>query len=1059
MINEKSKIKKFDDIIQEEQKAIHYLRNENNKKYPFPTNQEELPKDLVGLAFSGGGIRSATFGLGVLEALKHFDLLRHVDYLSTVSGGGYIGAWLSANCKRTKDKRTEDEKTTQQPKEDPSWLANNANWDDSIRHLRKFSNYLSPNLSLLSADTWSMVTIWLRNTLLLQLMITMAIAWLLLIPRLFEPLILSSGEEDSILQLMTYSLSIFIFLQIIWRICCNLKKIKDDEEHHDIQCICIPHKETSQPVIQRYILLLILASAGVSSILWKISSFEYSLSYLECLKFPITTKNSTYTNLQSLLGFIIFPYVSLALLCKYSSRNPLISGYSYLYSWLVTIPATITWYLLLALTLYIMSHWKLGNFSGGEILAFSWGPPMILASISLTINILIGMQGKDSFEYIREWWSRFGAWLAIYGAAWMFVVIIAYYSPLWIEILYYDNSLQALSSSWIGTTIAGLLAGKSASTGNLNNTNKVEKIRDIFAKLAPFVFIIGLFIVVACALHFTLLNIHQSDMIFTESTLIGDSVEKTFYPTHPTHWILLAQIPWCYSTILFFACTLCVFIFSFRVDINEFSLNAFYRNRLARCYLGASNPDREPHNFTGFDDDDDFNLSDLVDTDNKLYGPFHIFNCALNLGGSSDLAMHTRHCASFTLTPFSIGSHYEIKKNSGRVEKEVGYLTTRDYGGQFHPTSVGQAISVSGAAASPNMGYHTSAPVAFLMTLFNARLGWWFRNPANLQDHKAVNTEQASPVFSLKYLLYELFGIANEKESFLAVSDGGHFENLAAHELIKRKCKVLIISDGECDPKMQFEGLANLIRLCEVDGLAKIKIDVNAIKTDVKTGWSQSHCAIGKIYYPPFNITDNANPDAWLIYIKASMTGNEDTPIKHYKDTHPLFPHETTGDQFYSEDQFESYRILGMNIAMQVFGKLDLAKFTQSTNEFKSFMPTIAEQLYNIFSPELIHKTQFIHHADRLIQIWEQLSQNEKLQDFDPESKPLDHFCNEIIQFIENVYLDLNLEETWDRDDNKGWMQLFKEWANNPNVNKVWQDSKETYGIRFSSFWNRQLQS
>ena len=57
---------------------------------------------LVGLALSGGGIRSATFNLGVLQALAKLKILRHVDYLSTVSGGGYIGGWLSAMIHRAK---------------------------------------------------------------------------------------------------------------------------------------------------------------------------------------------------------------------------------------------------------------------------------------------------------------------------------------------------------------------------------------------------------------------------------------------------------------------------------------------------------------------------------------------------------------------------------------------------------------------------------------------------------------------------------------------------------------------------------------------------------------------------------------------------------------------------------------------------------------------------------------------------------------------------------------------------------------------------------------------
>ena len=53
-------------------------------------------KNLTGLALSGGGIRSATFNLGVIQALAKNGILKNVDYLSTVSGGGYIGSCLSS---------------------------------------------------------------------------------------------------------------------------------------------------------------------------------------------------------------------------------------------------------------------------------------------------------------------------------------------------------------------------------------------------------------------------------------------------------------------------------------------------------------------------------------------------------------------------------------------------------------------------------------------------------------------------------------------------------------------------------------------------------------------------------------------------------------------------------------------------------------------------------------------------------------------------------------------------------------------------------------------------
>lgn len=132
--------------------------------------EDVVERGLVGLALSGGGIRSATFGLGVLDSLRRCGVLLRLDYLSTVSGGGYVGAWLSANCERN-----------------PGWLEPAADWTASVAHLRRYSNYLSPDVGFFSADTWSMGTVWLRNTLLIQMTVILAIACVLLLPRpLFE---------------------------------------------------------------------------------------------------------------------------------------------------------------------------------------------------------------------------------------------------------------------------------------------------------------------------------------------------------------------------------------------------------------------------------------------------------------------------------------------------------------------------------------------------------------------------------------------------------------------------------------------------------------------------------------------------------------------------------------------------------------------------------------------------------------------------------------------------------------------------------------------------------
>ena len=156
--------------------------------------KEQVKENLVGLALSGGGIRSATFGLGVLEGLKPLGLLKKIDYLSTVSGGGYIGAWLSANCKRAAERKAAPEKAPTDladkaayERASVDWLDESANWRDSIAHLRRYSNYLSPQVGFFSADTWSLAAIWVRNTLLVQLTVILAIAVALLVPRpLFE---------------------------------------------------------------------------------------------------------------------------------------------------------------------------------------------------------------------------------------------------------------------------------------------------------------------------------------------------------------------------------------------------------------------------------------------------------------------------------------------------------------------------------------------------------------------------------------------------------------------------------------------------------------------------------------------------------------------------------------------------------------------------------------------------------------------------------------------------------------------------------------------------------
>lgn len=155
----------------------------------------------------------------------------------------------------------------------------------------------------------------------------------------------------------------------------------------------------------------------------------------------------------------------------------------------------------------------------------------------------------------------------------------------------------------------------------------------------------------------------------------------------------------------------------------------------------------------------------------------------------------------------------------------------------------------------------------------------------------------------------EIASNLNEKSRLVNVSDGGHIENLAGIELLRRQCKYIIIGDGEADPRHEFSGLATLVRTARVDLGYHIEISTDELRIN-KKGLCKSHWAIGRIDYPEGH--------GYLLYLKSSMTGNEDVVINQYRDSNPSFPHESTADQFFDEGQFEAYRSLGQHICESV---------------------------------------------------------------------------------------------------------------------------------------------
>jgi hypothetical protein len=219
---------------------------------------------------------------------------------------------------------------------------------------------------------------------------------------------------------------------------------------------------------------------------------------------------------------------------------------------------------------------------------------------------------------------------------------------------------------------------------------------------------------------------------------------------------------------------------------------------------------------------------------------------------------------------------------------------------------VGAAVSISGAAASPNMGYHSVPSLAFLMAFFNVRLGYWAGNPRN------KNTwTKPGPMVGLLCLLAELFGQTDDEARYVYLSDGGHFENLGVYELVKRRCKFIIACDAGADGNYALGDLGSAIRKCREDMGIEIKLSTPNLKPDKDTNLTKWHCAIGEIRYDQVDVGAERGI---FVYLKSSLTGDETTDILNYHREHPDFPHQSTEDQWFSESQFEAYRRLGQHV-------------------------------------------------------------------------------------------------------------------------------------------------
>lgn len=868
------------------------------------------------LCLSGGGIRSATFGLGVIEGLAKLGLLDRFHYLSTVSGGGYVGGWLTAWMHRhpkgmegvIEDLRAWDAATSAykvDSKSDSDPLIRPE--PDAIRHLRKYGNYLTPKVGVMSTDTWTGVATYLRNLILHWLVLLPLLLGALLVPRFATGFValpdllerqwaFDRTRWTHIGTSVLLLLGVALLLIAVTAVGVNRPSATSNERHRGLD----------QRGFLRWCLLPTIAAGIALSLAWAWWPAEgrWWMAGRGTVT-PLYGANPSWTWQTALVPFAVtgailrvastlISVVKRGRSSTSEDRPP--KRYS-LYEVSAAAAAGLLGGTVIGLVACVAFPDPTNALAGsqgqhGFIAAYvTFAMPAIIAGFLASETLFVGITSFFTTDDDREWWGRSGAWLLIAVILWLASAGISLYGPaVLVQAKVWGMTLLAAGGGAAG--LAVVKWGASAMTP-ARNGQAAAAIGTAMA-LLPLIFVVVLLAFLA---------------ILLDAVMGGGSIGASFFVqlgiSESTSLLQAAKT----AAILIAIC----WPMSYFVNINKFSLHAMYRYRLIRAYLGASNLRRKPNRFTGFDPKDNIDMRHLWPNPrpDRLPSrqPFHVVNMALNLVSGSNYAWQQRKAAPFTVSPLHSGSWY------------IGYRPSGEYGHPQDGISLGTAVAISGAAASPNMGYHSSPVISFLMTLFNVRLGWWLGNPGK---HGNDAWREPGPRKTLTALLSELLGLTDWRNPHVYLSDGGHFDNLGLYEMVLRRCRLIVVSDASADPNFEFFDLGMAIRKIRIDLGVEIEMGPLPLRlpreklreAGAAIEAASRYAAIGRIDYP-----ECPGEPGYIFYLKPGVYGDESADVQDYAMKHTAFPHDTTGDQWFDEPQFESYRRLGQFVVRAIFGE------------------------------------------------------------------------------------------------------------------------------------------
>ena len=828
------------------------------------------PDRLHALCLSGGGVRSAAYCLGVLQALACAGRLTGFHYLSTVSGGGYIGAWLQTTIRRHGAAAAQDRLARRDPAapgQDPP----------ELQRLRRYTNWLTPNGGLLSLDGWTGVAMYLRNVLLNWLVFgpLFLLAALLAVAARTGFFVLQGVPEGLQRALAPIRLQPSVAVAFLFLLAGLLGLAWSTVE----SCKGLPSRRPRRAGVPDYWApRAILRRIVVPSLVWAFCiPFAVAPAWGWVLQGPAWARAA----LPLLFaGGSIAGYLAAAV--TRTAGTP--SYWNNLAPWCL---ASLAGAGMIHAGLLIAR--ALPDDRAGEIMVIA-GPAWLLLSYAVLSAVHAGLRGAPGAPWSRhaadafcdldiEWMARITAMRLRIGLAWGAVAFCA----LTLERLLIDpaSRIALLEPAWL----AALAAGPALAWLAKQAFSRVDALLSGRPRLITWDLLLR-----AASLAFAAAVLAGSSVVVaTVLTRLQGWISAEGYG-NPLVWMAGAQAAFGGAMLLVLYCA------DNWIRTNRFSMHGVYRDRLVRAFVGparaeASDPGpggdpRHPDPFTGFDPGDNPPLSALVPDGGRCLFP--VINVTLNLSASRRADWADRKAAPFTLTPLHCGAAH-LDRRSGQ------YVATGRYAGSgADGISLGTAMAVSGAAVSPNWGYHSSGLTAFIMTLFNVRLGAWLPNPACPQR----GSDRSAPGWRM--LLGELLAQTDDDRDYVYLSDGGHFDNLGLYEMLRRRCRLIAVVDATRDPDGGRADLGAAIGKARIDMGVQVRMEC--------AGPGADGLSMGVIRYPD-------GMRGVLLVLRPVLTGSEPVDVRAFHAQDSSFPNEATTEQWFTEAQFESHRALGAHQA------------------------------------------------------------------------------------------------------------------------------------------------